>query len=129
MAKADFTLSDGTAVSLDGSPDEVARLLELLTARAGVRARPVDGRAAASRVRKRAAAATGSRRSGPTDFVLELRQEGYFNTKRSLKDILQRLEEKGHIYARTSLSPVLVRLVRRRELRRVKDDRTWAYVS
>jgi hypothetical protein len=50
---------------------------------------------------------------------LELREEGYFKSKRFLNDIKKKLEEKGHIYARTTLSPTLLNLVKRKDLRRV----------
>jgi hypothetical protein len=38
------------------------------------------------------------------------------------------LEEQGQFYPVTSLSPTVLRLVRKRELRRIKDKKRWLYV-
>jgi len=123
MAKADLTLPDGTTVAIDGSPDEITKILSAFG----------PGRAApASKRRSRRGGATPGRAprsgKGPTAYIIQLREEGFFKSKRSLGDIQKKLEEQGHIYAITSLSPILVTLVRRKDLRRVKEGKRWAYV-
>lgn len=126
MPKANLTLPDGTLVSIDGSTEEVAKLLQNFSGSGGV------SRSGRRRSAPRTAATSGKGkarpRGGPTTYILELREEGYFKTKRFLNEVQQKLEEKGHIYARTTLSPTLLNLVKRRELRRIKDKKGWAYV-
>lgn len=123
MAKADLKLPDGTTVAIDGSPDEITKILSTLGS-----GRAVHG----SKTRTRSSAAKTGRAprlaKGPTAYIVQLRDDGFFKAKRSLGDIQKKLEEQGHIYAVTSLSPILVTLVRRRDLRRVKEGKRWAYI-
>ncbi len=126
MPKANLTLPDGTVVTIDGSTEEVAKLLQTFSssrhAPAAKSRRSTGGRRATS------AKSTARKRQGPTTYLLELRDEGFFKTKRFLNEIQKKLEERGHIYARTTLSPTLLQLVKKRELRRLKEKRGWAYV-
>lgn len=41
----------------------------------------------------------------------------------------EKLEEQGHIYPSRELSPALIKLVRDRELRRVKEGGVYKYVN
>ncbi len=123
MAKADLTLADGTKVAIDGSPDEITKILSALGPGAG---RPGSKRGTRKTGTKPARTARSAK--GPTAYITQLRDEGFFRAKRSLGDIQKKLEEQGHIYAITSLSPILVTLVRRKDLRRVKQGKRWAYV-
>ena len=128
MAKADMVLPDGTKVTIDGSPDDITKVLSALGSGPSLSA---SRRSAGSKRRTRAASSPGRQRrpaGGPTGYIIQLRDEGFFKAKRSLGDIQKKLEEQGHIYAITSLSPILVRLVRAKDLRRVKDGSRWAYV-
>lgn len=126
MPRAKLTLPDGTVVSIDGSTEEVGKLLETFspsgdTARTGSRRSAPGQKKTASRAKARPP-------SGPTGYLLELRDEGYFKTKRFLNEVQKKLEERGHIYARTTLAPTLLKLVKKRELRRIKEKKGWAYV-
>ncbi len=66
---------------------------------------------------------------GPVGYVRELVAVDYFKTKRGLGDVQKKLEEGAHIYAVTHLSPAMTRLVRTKELRRIKEGGTWKYVN
>ena len=66
---------------------------------------------------------------GPIDYIRELIEQDFFNGKRALGEIKEKLDEEAHFYPATSLSPALVRLVRKRELRRIKEDGSWKYVN
>jgi hypothetical protein len=130
MTKATLTLADGSKVTIEGNPEEVALLLGKLTSSPTAPNEPAThlranktGKQAATR---RSIPATGR---GPTRYVLELRDEGFFSAKRTLDELRTKLEEGGHIYPRTSISPVLTRLVRQRQIRRIKEDRNWKYVD
>lgn len=125
MPKADLVLPDGTKVTIDGSTEEIAKLLATF-AQPG---RPDSRRAGGSRPKPGGTSAVKEARKGPSAHILELRDEGFFKTKRTLSDVQKKLEERGQIYAQTSLSPLMIGFVRKRALRRIKDGKRWAYVS
>lgn len=130
MAKAEIKLPDGTLVTIEGDSTEIARILELY--KGGQSAKPP-----AKRRKKRASTDKGksTRRAskknaiGPTSLIRDLISEGFFKKRQKLRDIQIKLEEKGFIYAVTSISPALTSLTRASELRRLKGDKGWVYVS
>jgi hypothetical protein len=135
MPKANVVLADGTKVTIDGTADEVAALLQRIS---GSAQQPLDGdskKRTGRRRRKAIAAASGKGGSarttpkGPADYLRDLVATNYFKIKRGLGDVQKKLEEGGHIYAVTHLSPVLLRAVRAKELRRIKEGGTWKYVN
>ena len=130
MAKADMQLPDGSKVTIEGTPDEVAALLARLTAPEGGSPQAGAKRQRGSRKRTRTPKPeTRKRSTGPTDYVRELIQDDFFKARRGLGDVQKKLEERAHIMPVTSLSPVLYRLVRNRELRRIKENDQWLYVN
>ncbi|SRR5258706_7142896 len=126
MPKANIVRPDGTKIVIEGSVAEIAALLQSYEG---------EGRGVKSEAKPHGPKKTTGKTQrkiprGPTAYILALRDEGFFKTRRSLGDIQKKLEESGHIYAQTSLSPVLVRLVRPpARLRRLKSEKGWAYVS
>lgn len=72
---------------------------------------------------------TKVKRAGPTDYIRDLIEEGYFKTKREIGAVRDKLEERAHIYPVTSISGPLYRLVKNKELRRIKEDGAWRYVN
>ena len=133
MAEATLELPGGTKVTITGQPDEVSVLVDRLTAKdaaggARKRRRPRKGGDT------NAAQAVGPpdatpRPTGAPGYIRELISEDFFASKRTLKDVKAKLDEQAHIYAVTSLSPVMTRLVRGRELRRLKEGGLWRYVN
>lgn len=130
-----MVLADGTKVTIDGTTEEVAALIQRISAATpGPAAR---GAAAGTRRRRGKALTpsdgkTASRKAsakGPVGYIRELAGADYFKTKRGLGDVQKKLEEGAHIYAVTHLSPAMTRLVRTRELRRIKEGGTWKYVN
>ncbi len=69
------------------------------------------------------------KRKGPQTLIAELADDEYFKSKRTIVDVQKKLEEKGHLYAQDSLSTPLLRLTRRKKLRRIKEKKSWVYVS
>lgn len=129
MAKANLVLPDGTKVTIDGNADEVAALLDRLSSGA---APPSAKRGS----RRRGRSGVGSipkpakpKRPGPTEYIRDLIGEGYFKTKREIGAVRDKLEERAHIYPVTSISGPLYRLVKKKELRRIKEDGAWKYVN
>jgi hypothetical protein len=121
MVKANLTLRDGTQVTIEGAPDEVRQLLELI----GSAGDSDFGGQGSTRKTTRAS----SRRQGPQALISELANDGFFNQKRTIGEVQKALAGHGHIYALNSLSSPLVRLVRSRELRRIKEGSKWMYVN
>ena len=62
-------------------------------------------------------------------LIAEFIDVGFFGTPKELGAVRLALEEKGHFYPVTTLSPIMLRLVRRKDLRRVKDQKRWSYVA
>jgi hypothetical protein len=135
MPRADVVLRDGTKVTVSGTAAEVAAVLESISGRATQAS--VGGSQSAVQARRRKSSGGGSGKAanaksgskGPADYIRALAEAGYFKTKRGLSDVQAKLEEGAHIYPVTHLSPVLFRLVRGKELRRIKEGGTWKYVN
>lgn len=131
MPKANVVLADGTKVTIDGTADEVAALLQRISG--GTPQLSGGGAPKGARRRRGKSTVAGSsaktKTKGPVDYIRELAADNYFETKRGLGDVQKKLEEGAHIYPVTHLSPVLFRLVRAKELRRIKEGGTWKYVN
>lgn len=128
MAKANLKLPNGTEVNIEGTPEEITKLLEVYSEGASrASAKPRKARRASNS--NKVGGKKSIRKSGPADLIRELIQEGYFKgQKRSLPDLQKKLEERGHIYAQSSLSSPLTRLTRSKDLRRLKEKKGWMYV-
>lgn len=131
MAKANVIRPDGTKVTIEGSPEEVAALL--------VRIESVTQESQSSPARRSSRSAAASSRTerpanrakpkGPADYIRDLIDGDFFSAKRAIGEVQSKLEEQARIYPVTHLSPALFRLVKARELRRIKEDGQWRYVN
>jgi hypothetical protein len=131
MPTANVVLGDGTKVTIEGTVEEVAILLKRIS---GDKSQVSEGGSSAGTERRRRKSITkGSsdkrKPKGPADYIRELVADDFFKVKRGLGDVQKKLEEGAHIYPVTHLSPVLFRLVRARELRRIKEGGMWKYVN
>jgi hypothetical protein len=128
MAKATLTLSDGTTVIIEGSPEEISRIMSLhsTTVQTQSSKPPPTTRAKKS---KSPSKKSSQSTTGPKLRIIELKSLGFFDEKRSIVDIQKKLEEQGYIYAQSSLSPTLYRLTRSKDLRRFKENKVWLYVN
>jgi hypothetical protein len=77
-------------------------------------------------------AAPRSRRASPRAHLDELLNEGFFDSRRRLPEIAEKLRTRGHIYRQESLSPHLLKMTRDKVLRReqeAREDRRamWVY--
>jgi hypothetical protein len=132
MPKASMVLADGTRVTIDGTTEEVAALLQHIASGAPAPPGPVAAPRRRGKAAARGAGKAVSRKisaKGPVGYIRELVEVDYFKTKRGLGDVQKKLEEGAHIYAVTHLSPAMTRLVRAKELRRIKEGGTWKYVN
>src|SRR5438105_12812226 len=107
MAKATITTPEGITISIEGTPKEISSVGEDLKEKA----------AQAAPARRRPRAKPG--RVLLVDLIASLRDGGFFKRPRDLASVKSSLAEMGHHYPVTTLSPAMLRLVRRRNLRRV----------
>lgn len=130
MAKAKLVLPDGTKVDIEGTVEEVAILLGKFSAQESSSDTSGGGsKKKTKRKKKKTGGGSSKNTVGPTSLITELADEGFFKSKRVLRDIQKKLEERGHIYARTSISPALTVLTRKRTIRRLKENKKWVYVK
>jgi hypothetical protein len=132
MATANFELPNGTKVLIEGSPEEIARVLELY------RHPPGDSGGSPKRAVTRRGPSTTSTEARPeassrgrTGIMQQLRlliSEQFFDARQTLSNVQSKLEELGHIYPQNQISTPLRRLVQSRELRRLREGKTWIYV-
>lgn len=121
MAKAQLTTKSGTLVTIEGSAEDVANLIDLFEGAGGT----AKGKASTAkqnipRVRSK---------DGLADQLSKLINDRFFKKPKEFGAIKVALEQRGHYYARTTLSPALLRSVRKRELRRLKEKKHWVYVE
>ena len=119
MATAHITTKSGTRVTIEGSPEEVAALIE----------RFEPGHTSGSGKPTAATKHTSKAKPSPLGLISELIDGGFFKKPKELSVIKLALEEQGHFYPVTTLSPALLRLIRKKELRRIKDKKRWLYVG
>jgi hypothetical protein len=122
MAKAHITTTAGTRITVEGTPKEVAELVAQLSEKSAVPRVSV-------RSSKKAAESRGKQKPTPINLISSLIDGGFFRKPKDLGATKVVLEEMGHFFPVTTLSPVLLRLVRKRQLRRIKDQRRWFYTG
>lgn len=120
MAKALISMKDGATVTIEGSQDEVAELLARFNGQMVGANRPSQPSGRQQHQKSK---------STPMGLILELIAEGFFREPKELGAVRLALKEKGHFYPATTLSPLMLRLVRRKDLRRLKDQKRWTYVG
>lgn len=122
MAKAHIKRPDGTNITIEGTPDEVASLVALVKGEPS----PLRGQRQQSR---KASAKGPKQKPTPINLISSLIDGGFFRKPKDLAAVKVALEEIGHFYPVTTLSPALLRLVRKRQLRRLKDQKRWLYTG
>lgn len=120
MAKAHLTMPSGVKITIEGTSEEVAMLVRQFDAGTGHKH---------DKVSRPAKQQVSRQKTGPVNLLAELIDGGFFKKPKELSAIKLALEEQGHFYPVTSLSPVVLRLVRKRQLRRIKDKKRWLYVG
>jgi hypothetical protein len=128
MAKASLKLSDGTTVLIEGSPEEIAQIMSLHSK--SIKDQSIKIHSTNKKKKPKSTSRKSSQSApGPKYRIVELKSLGFFDEKRNIADIQKKLEEQGYIYAQTSLSPTLYRLVRSKDLRRLKENKAWVYFN
>ena len=123
LAKARLTTKSGTSITIEGSAAEVAELVKQIEPETGA-SKPQSSTGARSRRRREQPKAT------PINLISSLIDGGFFRKKpKDLAAVKGALAEMGHVYPVTTLSPTLLRLVRSRQLRRLKEKKRWLYTG
>jgi hypothetical protein len=117
MPKAVYSAPSGATVTVEGTQDEVVSVLRLLE----TTAKPLTDPPRDAPVLKHG-------RTTPMGLLGQMMSRGFFGQPRELGAVKVALEEEGQFYPTTTLSPLMLRLVRRRELRRIKEKGRWLYV-
>ena len=123
MIKSYIVTKDGTKITIEGSPKEVATVLHIIKEKEEPSGKIKQINTRSTKFSPK------PQRNTPINSIGFLIDESFFQKPKSLKDIKTALEEKGHFYPITSLSPALLRLIRKRHLRRIRGKDRWLYVN
>lgn len=118
MIKAHLTTKTGATITIEGTQEEIAKLIA-----------QIEGGTTKPDRQYRTRRTGRVSKSGPVNLISELIDGGFFRKPKELGSIKSALEEQGHYYPVTTLSPILLRLVRKKALRRIKDKKRWLYVG
>ena len=131
MAHANIQTSNGTKIEIKGTPKEISSIIRAMQENSSsANEEPININRKKQSIKKSASPINKKNKPSPTatDLILSLKEEGFFNKTKGLTDIKGALETQGHIYPMSTLSGVVLPLVRKRELRRMKENKRWVYV-
>ncbi len=123
MVKTHITKKDGTKITIEGSSKEVAEVMKMFEGD------PIKLKIPRRDSLSKTAHLSIKKKITPINLISSLIDGGFFRKPKDLGSIKVALEELGHFYPVTSLSPTLLRLVRKRQLRRIKDKKRWLYTG
>lgn len=123
MAKTHIITKNGTKITIEGSPEEVATVLHIIEGKEESLEKIKQVNARSKKFSSK------PRRTTLINLIRSLIDESFFQKPKSLSNIKTTLEERGHFYPITSFSPALLRLIRKRHLRRIKEKNRWLYVN
>jgi hypothetical protein len=121
VAKATIKSQTGATITVEGTPDEVSKVISMYEKTS------VVGNAKQAIARAKATKKVEKKRESASDLIIGLKEDGFFDKAKSLGDIGAALEEQGYLYPVTSLSGVVLGLLKRKELRRKKLEGKWVY--
>jgi hypothetical protein len=125
MPKAHIETKEGTKILIEGTVEEVANLIrQIKNDHSDIPAQDQHV-SNSSRFEK----SRSKQKTTPSNLIVSLIDGGFFKKPKDLVAIKVALEEQGHYYPVTTLSPTVLRFVRKHQLRRIKDDKRWVYVS
>ncbi len=117
MAKAQITTPEGINIKIEGMPEEILAVIQDLKKKQKKEAASVKGgKGKTSRVLL-------------VDLISSLIDGGFFKKPRDLAAIKAALAEMGHHYPVTTLSGAMLRQVRKRSLRRLRENKRWLYTT
>ncbi len=123
MPKAHIKTTSGATILIEGSTEEVAELVQRIGSRSHV---PTSGHEKKKPDLKKN---KPTNRSSLPDLLVSLIDGGFFRKPQELSSIKTKLAEMGHVYPATTVAPALLRLVRKRHIRRIKQNNRWFYTG
>jgi len=127
MIKAHLTLPNGTKIHMEGDQEDIEKIISTFSDKTSNQTKPAEK--SPKRIKPKGQFRKRNALSGPKHLIINLIETNFFKERRKLSVIRTKLEEAGHIYPVTTISPALVRLVREKQLRRLKESGDWVYVS
>lgn len=132
MTKAEFTTNGGMKIILDGSPREIAEILEEFERRGR---REEERRKMAEEWSKRrreernkSVHSISERVPSLTGIIISLVEKGFFDKSRIIKEIMAEIEKEGVSPPSSTVHPLLSRLVAHGKLKREKGETgVWEY--
>ncbi len=121
MAHAKFTTQDGISIDLEGTPEELAAVVERL--RRGRDAEAQPGRKSTAHKQ------TARGKADLPELIEDLRSEEFFSQPKGLGALRTKLGEMGHHYPLTTLSGAMQTEAKKRRLRRYKENGKYVYVQ
>jgi hypothetical protein len=121
MAKAHFVTADGSTVNFEGTPTEIVALLRELKIHASPNTSP--GKTAGNSGPRKKTRVTVN------DLFDELIGDQFFKKPKGLGEVRTQLANLGHHYPVTTLSGPLQGYVKKRKLRRFKQDGKYVYAQ
>jgi hypothetical protein len=116
MAIIKIKTKTGATITIKGTESEVSELTPYFQKLIAGETKSDKGRIEKSK-----------KRSTASELIIEMREKGYFDKPKSLREIVSALQEKGYIFKTTSLSGTMIDLVKRKMLGRKKIDKKWRY--
>jgi hypothetical protein len=126
MAKAEIVTGTGTKVYVEGSVDEIAAIISLYNKNEPKVESPPSIKEKPKEKSKKNQLKPASTL---VEYILELRDTGFFDTPKKTILVKGRLDQDGHFYPMQSVSTCLINRNEKRELGRVKEGKKWAYVK
>lgn len=117
--KAHIRTSDGVEVQMDGTPAELAAVLKEIKLKGDE----------SPKTSKSSTPGAKESKAGLPGLIHSLKGDGFFRKPQSLNQIRLKLKDLGHNYPLTSLSPAMARVVRKRSLRRFKENNKYVYAQ
>lgn len=121
MPKAVIKSKTGATITIEGSRDELAKILSDFERMSTVR--EVKSKISKETIKKK----DENKRRAASDLVVELKEDGFFNKPKTLTEIAVALENLGYLYPTTTLSGVVLGLVQKKLLGRKKINGKWVY--
>jgi hypothetical protein len=121
MAKATIKTKAGATIVVEGSHEEVAKIL------GDFERKTVIEKTKVTQSKQQKEKKEEKKRMSATDLIIELREDGFFNKPKTLADVAQALENRGYLYPTTTLSAIVLGLVQKKLLGRKKADGKWVY--
>lgn len=121
MAKATIKSKTGALITIEGTVAEVTHILSQFEVASSVHKAKETKRGHIKAQKEQ------GKRTGASDLVISLKEDGFFKKAKTLGEIALAVEEKGFMYPTTTLSGIVLGLVQKRLLGRKKVDGKWVY--